>query len=78
MPSVTIYTTPTCTYCNAAKAYFEQNGVTYDEFDVSQDMTRAQRMVEMTGQTGVPVIEVDGEFIIGFDKPRLASALGLS
>ena len=77
MASVTIYTTPTCTYCNAAKQYFEQNDVQYDEFDVSQDMARAQRMVEMTGQTGVPVIEVDGEFIVGFDKPKLASALGL-
>lgn len=78
MARAIIYTTPTCTYCNAVKQYFNQHGVEYEEFDVSQDMEKAQHMVERTGQTGVPVTEIDGEFIIGFDKPRLAAALGLN
>ncbi len=77
MPQVTLYTTPTCTYCKVAKKYFEENDVEYEEYDISQDMQKAERVVEMTRQTGVPVIEVDGEFIIGFDKRKLASALGL-
>lgn len=77
MARATIYTTPTCTYCNAVKAYFQQHDIDYEEFDISQDMNQAQKIVEVTGQTGVPVTEIDGEFIIGFDKPRLAAALGL-
>jgi glutaredoxin-like YruB-family protein len=77
MSQVTLYTTPTCTYCKVAKRYFEEHDVEYEEYDISQDMEKAQRVVEMTRQTAVPVIEVDGEFIIGFDKRKLASALGI-
>ncbi|MBI1729878.1 glutathione S-transferase N-terminal domain-containing protein [Candidatus Acetothermia bacterium] len=77
MSQVTLYTTPTCTYCRVAKKYFEEHNVEYEEYDISQDMEKAKRVVEMTRQTAVPVIEVDGEFIIGFDKRKLASALGL-
>jgi len=74
---VKLYTSPTCTYCKAVKKYFEEHQVEYEEFDISQDMAKAQQLVDMTRQTGVPVTEVDGEFIIGFDKRKLASALGL-
>jgi glutaredoxin-like YruB-family protein len=77
MPQVILYTTPTCTYCKSAKAFFEEHGVEYEEIDVSQDVQKAQELIEKTGQTGVPVIEIDGEVIIGFDKRRLARALGL-
>ncbi len=77
MPQVILYTTPTCTYCKSAKAFFEEHGVDYEEIDVSQDIQKAQELIEKTGQTGVPVIEIDGEIIIGFDKRRLAKALGL-
>ena len=77
MPQVILYTTPTCTYCKSAKAFFEEHGVNYEEIDVSQDIQKAQELIEKTGQTGVPVIEIDGEIIIGFDKRRLAKALGL-
>ncbi len=77
MPQVILYTTPTCTYCKSAKAFFEEHGVDYEEIDVSQDVQKAQELIEKTGQTGVPVIEIDGEVIIGFDKRRIARALGL-
>lgn len=77
MSQVILYTTPTCTYCKSAKAFFEEHGVDYEEVDVSQDVQKAQELVEKTGQTGVPVIEIDGEIIIGFDKRRIARALGL-
>lgn len=77
MPQVTIYTTPTCTYCKSAKRFFEDHHVEYEEYDVSKDIAKAQHMVEKSGQTGVPVIEIDDDIIIGFDKRRIASALGI-
>ena len=77
MSQVILYTTPTCTYCKSAKVFFEEHGVDYEEIDVSQDIQKAQELIEKTGQTGVPVIEIDGEVIIGFDKRRIARALGL-
>jgi glutaredoxin-like YruB-family protein len=77
MPEVIIYTTPTCTYCSAAKSYLQQLHVDYTEIDVSRDPAKVQTMVEKSGQTGVPVIDIDGEIIIGFDKRRLARTLDL-
>ena len=77
MSQVILYTTPTCTYCRSAKAFFEEHGIDYEEIDVSRNIEKAQEMVEKSGQTGVPVIEIDGEIIIGFDKRRIAKALGL-
>jgi glutaredoxin-like YruB-family protein len=77
MPEVILYTTPTCTYCKSAKAFFEEHGIDYEEIDVSRDVEKAQELIEKSGQTGVPVIEIDGEIIIGFDKRRIAKALGL-
>jgi len=77
MSNVLIYTTPSCTYCRTAKSYFQQHDIDYTEIDVSRDRAKAQELVDKSGQTGVPVIEVDGEIIIGFDKRRLARALHL-
>jgi glutaredoxin-like YruB-family protein len=77
MSEVLIYTTPSCTYCKTAKSYFQQHDIDYTEIDVSRDPVRAQEMINKSGQTGVPVIDVDGEIIIGFDKRRLARALDL-
>jgi len=82
MQHVTIYTTPTCGFCAMTKKYFQENNVTYAEKDVSKDFNAAQEMIGKSGQMGVPVIVV-GEgagketLIVGFDRPRLASALGL-
>lgn len=78
MAEVVIYTTPTCTYCRTAKEFFEEHGVSFQEVDVSRDIERAQEMIEKSGQTGVPVIDIDGEIIIGFDRKRIVKALGLS
>ncbi len=77
MKKVTIYSTPTCHYCNEAKAYFDANKVAYESFDVASNMEKRKEMVERSGQMGVPVIYVDNEMIIGFDKPKLAELLGL-
>lgn len=78
MKKVTIYTTPTCTYCNMAKEYFAEHGVQYDAFDVAKDLSKRAEMVQKSGQMGVPVIDIDGEVIVGYDQPRIAEALGIS
>jgi glutaredoxin-like YruB-family protein len=73
--NVTVYSTPTCPYCNSVKEYLDGKGVTYDEVDVSQDQAAAQELVAKTGQQGVPQTDIDGEFVIGFDISKLDSLL---
>lgn len=75
MKKVTIYTTPTCIYCKMAKQWFKENNVSYEEKDVSVDAEAREAMIKKSEQMGVPVIEVDGEIIIGFDKERLQQLL---
>lgn len=75
MKNVTIYSTPTCTYCQKAKAFFTENGVEYKEFDVAGDVDKRKEMIEKSGQMGVPVILVEDEVIIGFDESRLRKSL---
>lgn len=76
--TATIYTTPTCHFCQMAKEFFKENGVAYTEYDVAADLEKRQEMVEKTNQMGVPVIVIDDEVTIGFDRKRLESLLGLS
>lgn len=75
--SVKIYSTPTCGYCNMAKEFFKENNVEFEEYNVAADAEKRNEMVEKTGQMGVPVIDVDGELMIGFDKSALSSLLGV-
>ena len=78
---VTIYSTQTCGYCKSAKEFLAANNVSYEEVDVGNDQEKAREMIEKSGQMGVPVIIVgegaDEEIIIGFDKDRLSSAVGI-
>lgn len=73
---IKIYTTPTCGYCQMAKKYLSERGIHYVEHDVSRDKQAADEMVNLTGQMGVPVIVVDGQVVVGFDRPRLDQLLG--
>lgn len=77
MAKVTIYTTPSCIYCKMAKSYFAEHKVQYEEKNVMTDIPAQQEMIQKSGQLGVPVVDVDGQIVIGFDKSRLASLLGL-
>lgn len=77
MKKVTIYSTPTCTYCKMAKEFFTENKVEYVENDVSQDEAKRNEMVEKSGQMGVPVIDIEGEIIVGFDEAKLKELLEL-
>jgi glutaredoxin 3 len=74
---VKVYSTPTCPYCNMAKSFLKENNVTFTNVDVAADHKAAKEMVEKTGQMGVPVIEVNGKFIVGFDKDAIKKELGL-
>ena len=72
---IKLYTTPTWGYCHQAKSYLGERGVEYTEYDVSRDRVAAEEMVRLTGQMGVPVIVVNDEAIIGFDRARLQALL---
>lgn len=74
---ITIYTTPTCFYCQMAKKFFKEKSVEYTEFDVGSDREKADEVIKKTGQMGVPVIDIDGEIIVGFDKKRISEILGI-
>ena len=77
MKKVSIYSTPSCTYCSQAKEFFKANNVPFDEFNVAADQAKRQEMITKTGQMGVPVILVDDEVIICFDRTRLIELLGI-
>jgi len=72
---VTIYTTPTCVYCKATKKFFVDHEVQYEEKNVANDETARTEMIEKSGQLGVPVIDIKGQVVIGFNKKRLAELL---
>lgn len=74
---VKIFTTPTCAYCKMAKEFFKSNNIEYQEFNVAQDVKARDEMIQKSGQLGVPVIFVDNNLIIGFDRPKIAQLLGI-
>lgn len=76
--TVTVYSTPTCSWCVAAKDHLKAHSIAFEDVDVAADMERAREMVEKSGQYGVPVIDIDGEIIVGFDRTRIDSLLGLA
>ncbi len=73
---VTIYSTNTCTYCVMAKEYFREHNVEFIEKNVQEDKEAMKEMVEKTHQLGVPVIDIDGTIILGFDRGAIEKALG--
>lgn len=77
MPNITIYTTPTCVFCKMTKAFFKDNNVAYEEKDVATDMKARDEMIEKSGQLGVPVINIDGQIVVGFDKDKLNQLIGI-
>ena len=77
MATIKIYTTPTCAFCKMAKEYFKSKELNYEEYDVSKDIPRQKEMIEKTGQFGVPVIDINGKIVIGFDKPKINDYLGI-
>jgi glutaredoxin-like YruB-family protein len=75
--SVTIYSTPSCGYCVTAKQYLSSKGISFTEYDVAADQKKAEEMVKKSGQMGVPVLDINGSIIIGFNRPEIDKALGI-
>ncbi len=77
MKKVTVYTTPTCGWCHRVKAYLTEKGISFEEKDVSRDREAAMEMIQKTNQMGVPVLDIGGAMIVGFDKERINYFLGV-
>ena len=77
MVKVTIYTTPTCVYCKMTKEFFKEHNIAYEEKDVSVDDETREEMAAKSGQLGVPVIDIDGKIVVGFNKEMLLELLNL-
>lgn len=71
--NITIYSTPTCPYCDAAKDYFDENDISFTDYDVSKNREKAREMIKESGQRGTPVINIDGNIVIGFNKEKIES-----
>jgi len=74
---IKLYTTPTCVYCKTLKNYLQKNNINFEEIDVSKDEKELQKMIKLSGQMGVPVADIDGQIVVGFDKAKIDSLLNL-
>jgi glutaredoxin-like YruB-family protein len=75
--AVKVYSTPTCPYCIRAKQFLKDNNIIFEDIDVSLNQPAAEEMISKSGQMGVPVLEIDRQIIVGFDKEKIKQALGL-
>jgi glutaredoxin 3 len=75
--NVKIYTTPTCPWCIRTKQFLKDNNINFEDIDVSSNKQAAEEMIQKSGQMGVPVLDIDGQIIVGLDKERIKTALGL-
>lgn len=73
--AIIMYSTPTCGFCRMAKSYFQKNNIPFTEYNVASNSEKAQEMVRKSGQMGVPVIDVNGKIIVGFDRGAIDQAL---
>ena len=74
---VKIYSTSTCPFCVRVKQFLKDNNIVFEDIDVSKDQAQAELMVEKSGQIGVPVLDIDGDIVVGFDKEKIKNLLGL-
>lgn len=77
MPEIKVYSTPGCPYCYTLKAFLDERGFQYEDIDVAENAQARQEMVQKSGQLGVPVVEIDGQIIIGFDRERISQILDI-
>ncbi len=76
-PRVIVFSTPTCSFCNMTKKYFHEKGIKFRDIDVSRDPIAARDMIRRSGQQGVPVIDIGGKIVVGFDRVKINKYLGL-
>jgi glutaredoxin 3 len=77
MKQIIVYSTPTCPFCHKAKEYLKEKGIEYKDINVVDNEAKQQEMMDKSGQMGVPVIDIGGTIIVGFDKNKMDVALGL-
>ncbi len=75
---VKIYSTPTCVYCKTLKEYLKKKDISFEDIDVSKDEKELQKMIKDSGQMAVPVVNIDEEIIIGFDKEKIDKLLKIN
>jgi len=75
---VKVYSTPTCVYCKTLKGYLTKNNIQFEDIDISKDESQLQKMIKDSGQMGVPVLDIDGEIITGFDKEKVDKLLKIN
>jgi len=77
MAKIKIYSTPTCPYCVTLKEFLKEKGIEFEDLNVASDAQAREEMVKKSGQMGVPVVDIDGEIVIGFDKERISKLLNI-
>ncbi len=75
--TIKVYSTSTCPYCHRAKDFLKNNNIQFEDIDVGADPEAGKNMIEKSGQMGVPVLDIDGQIIVGFDKEAIQKALGI-
>ncbi|MDP2909702.1 MAG: glutaredoxin domain-containing protein [bacterium] len=75
---IKVYSTPTCPYCVTLKNFLKENNIQFEDIDVSQNEAAAKDMIDRSGQMGVPVVDIDGEMIVGFDQERIKKLLKIN
>ncbi len=75
---IKVYSTPTCPYCVTLKKFLKEKGIEFADIDVSQDEKELQKMIDESGQMGVPVVNIDGQIIVGFDRNKITELLNIS
>lgn len=75
--TIKIYSTPSCPYCHMLKEYLDEKGFAYEDIDVAADLKAREDMIEKSGQLGVPVSDIDGQIVVGFDKEKVDELLGI-
>lgn len=77
MKKVVVYSTPSCPYCHLVKSFLEENNIEFSDSNVAEDEKAREEMIAKTNQMGVPVIDIEGEIVIGFDKPKISRLLDI-
>jgi len=77
MPTIKVYSTSACPYCHTLKAFLEEEGFQYEDINVAEDAKAREEMINKSGQMGVPVVEIDGQIVVGFDRERICQILNI-
>ena len=78
MPKVRLFTSPSCPFCYSLKDFLKEKGIEFEEIDVSQDEKARDEMIKKTGRLEAPIIEIDGQIVVGFDKEKICKLLNIN